>query len=92
METLLYDACGKQLPKQHCPVCGYELDAATCASDKVSRPKPGDVSICFKCANILVFDADMKLREPMSKEMIGIMEDETVALLVERLRKRREKK
>jgi hypothetical protein len=41
-----------------CPVCGYKLDAATSADLKQPdlRPSPGDLSICFECTSVLIFD------------------------------------
>lgn len=38
-----------------CPICFHELDSATdiVGNDK---PKPGDLSVCLYCAELLVFD------------------------------------
>jgi hypothetical protein len=91
-EKIRFDAQGNKLPEQICPACGYDLDAATYAGKEDLRPRPGDVSICFKCANVLVFDVDMKLREPMSAELLEILQDEGVQNLVERLKTRRQKR
>ena len=47
-----------RLKPSPCPSCGYEMDAATAAFEDV-RPKPGDVSVCLKCAALLEFAEDM---------------------------------
>lgn len=41
-----------------CPVCRYEMDAATGVFEAV-RPKPGDVTVCINCAALLQFAHDM---------------------------------
>jgi hypothetical protein len=41
-----------------CPNCGYGLDAATAAFEDV-RPKPGDLTVCIKCAALLEFTDGM---------------------------------
>ena len=60
-----FDAMGNLLPASRCPECSYEMDAATiCDEDakKVTRPKPGDVSVCIKCGAALEFAENMTLR------------------------------
>ncbi len=44
-----------------CPTCGADLNAATAMSDPESSPSPGDLSLCIKCGELLVFDQDIKL-------------------------------
>jgi hypothetical protein len=56
-------ASGKALPLSRCPVCGYAMDAATCAFEKKPKPKTGDFGVCMKCGEILVFSQTMTLRE-----------------------------
>lgn len=44
----------------HCPTCNYEMDASTpIGEDKDVVPKENDISICFKCREILMFDKDL---------------------------------
>lgn len=54
-----------------CISCGKTLDAASCLEDG-SRPKPGDITVCFYCGQVMAFDNDLGLRhltEPESKEV-----------------------
>lgn len=46
------------IPPCQCPVCGYHVDSAADIEGD-SQPSPGDVSICFKCGEILVFNPDL---------------------------------
>jgi hypothetical protein len=51
-----------RVPHSECPVCGYTLTGATGAFDPTSTPKPGDLSVCAKCAAPLVFNSDLTIR------------------------------
>lgn len=51
-----------------CPYCQATLDAAY-AKDARLRPKPGDASICFYCAGLLVFDGAGAVRLPTDAEL-----------------------
>ena len=44
-----------------CPSCNAKLDHST-AIDQVSAPTAGDLSVCFYCAEKLVFNEDLTLR------------------------------
>ena len=45
-----------RLPDAECPGCGRKLDAARNADRGLkSRPKPGDLTICFYCTAYLEF-------------------------------------
>lgn len=46
------------LPICHCPTCGYVLDSATCVEGD-HNPKPGDVSVCLKCGEVLQFNESL---------------------------------
>lgn len=46
----------------HCPNCGTRLDAAAAADGSASTPKHGDLSICFRCGEILEFNEQLRLR------------------------------
>lgn len=61
-----------EVPVSFCPTCGLKLDRA--ASLEGKNPEPGDISICIKCENIMVFDEMLKLRVPMSDEIKEIKE------------------
>lgn len=50
-----------RIQEDACPACSSALDAAS-DLDGDDRPKEGDVSVCFYCAAVLQFDADLRLR------------------------------
>lgn len=52
-----------------CPYCGRrnELHAEAVALNG-KAPKPGDVTICWGCVGVCIFDEDMVLRLPMDEE------------------------
>lgn len=55
---------GDKLPVQHCPICNYKIDAATCAENGLRlRPSVGDISICIDCGELLIFLDDFSLRK-----------------------------
>jgi hypothetical protein len=56
------------LPASVCPWCDHRLAAASHVSEPV-RPSPGDLSVCISCAQLLVFDAQLKLRKPLDGEI-----------------------
>lgn len=58
----------------NCPKCNKFLDAVT-AEDGVKSPIPGDLSICFYCGEILVFNDNMEL-EKVSQELFDSFDDE----------------
>lgn len=54
-----------------CPWCGHRIDAAM-AGDPAEpdvTPKPGDVSVCISCAQMLVFTDNLTLRASMPGEI-----------------------
>lgn len=49
-----------KMGNDYCPCCKALLDAASPAEgNKV--PMPGDITICFYCAEVLMFSDDMEL-------------------------------
>jgi hypothetical protein len=63
-----------RLPACHCPYCETRLDAATNLA-KVIMPKPGDISVCIQCAQILIFADDLTLRKPLPADKITITDE-----------------
>lgn len=49
-----------RVPESSCPHCKNKLDAATHEYEKA--PRPGDVSVCLKCAGINIYRDDLTLR------------------------------
>lgn len=50
------------VPPSSCPGCSYHMDSASSADGRPVRPKPGDPSVCLKCAVALVFTDELTLR------------------------------
>ena len=77
-----------------CPKCGHILDAATSLEN--ASPKPGDVTICVGCGNLLEFLKDKPWLAPISQEKLGALDEDNRKTLEslrnaigEMLRKRR---
>lgn len=66
------------IKKNVCLVCGYDLDGASQINGN-NKPKPGDVSICIGCANIAMFDDDLKLRQPNLNEERELLKNPVIA-------------
>jgi hypothetical protein len=67
-----------------CPYCGAKCDAATItdADKPYGGPRPGDVSVCGYCAELLIFDgAPLALRKPTPEEHDEIGADPRLAAL-----------
>jgi hypothetical protein len=62
------------MPEQHCVCCGSPLDAATEITAMQGAPKPGDVSMCINCGEVMEFDKDLKLVPATVKSMLEIGE------------------
>lgn len=73
----------KKKPKTHrvtrcqCPQCKAPMDSATSASGGSHKPRKDDVSICLKCAAVLLYNADLTLRIPDPMEMLALELGET---------------
>lgn len=64
-----------------CPVCGEGLDIDTLVPgqggiDYSIKPEPDDVSFCFKCRTVLVFNDAMNLVVPNKEQLYYIINDE----------------
>jgi len=49
-------------PKSICPGCDRNLDAATWVESGPVVPVRGDISVCFYCGEVSVFNEDLRLR------------------------------
>ena len=59
-------------PAAGCPGCGRRLDACVPApgtGTPCQQPKPGDVTVCLRCGQALIFDADLRPRLPLPGEL-----------------------
>lgn len=54
---------GFKTPESSCPGCGCKMDMALSVSPDFpqQQPRPGDISICIKCGELLVFDRALSL-------------------------------
>ena len=64
--------------KPLCPVCANILDAAGAMRGEAS-PRPGDFTLCLKCATILCFTAEMNLAVATEDEMAELTPAEYAA-------------
>ena len=56
-------------PARSCVSCGNLIDAASHVSNKRLAPRPGDISVCFTCRHVQIFNPDLTLRNLTSDEM-----------------------
>jgi hypothetical protein len=61
-----------------CPSCGARLTGVTPIDGRIG-PKAGDASVCFYCAAVLVFEADLSLRCALPEERTTMLQDQTLA-------------
>lgn len=58
-----------------CPVCKYEMNAATLLQDGKSergQPIAGDITLCLKCGEVACFDEELNLREAQISDLITL--------------------
>lgn len=51
-----------------CPWCDEPNDAAVHLGDKIHRPGPGDIGLCFSCAQPSIYQEHGKPRRPTEAE------------------------
>jgi len=59
-----------ELPLSYCLCCNKRLDMATAAADEDPRPEPGNFTVCMYCSHLMVYDAELKVRQPTDLEII----------------------
>ena len=52
-----------RIPITSCPKCGKMLDSVSDPTGEY-MPSPGDFTVCFGCAHLMVFNSGFALREP----------------------------
>lgn len=70
-----------KLDPDYCPKCGLLCDAVSDPEGSDSKPQQGDISICFKCAAILEFDKNLKLKV-CSEDKINKLDTEILTQIV----------
>lgn len=59
-----------------CPYCSTQLNNHETYQKDV-RPSKGDVSICFHCKSILLFEDNQAIRKPTDGELEEMREDKS---------------
>jgi hypothetical protein len=62
-----------RFPKRRCLNCGHEVDTADSLSTPNAPPSEGDVCVCIKCAEPMIFTADLSFRWPTPEERAEIL-------------------
>lgn len=65
----------QQIPEAACIGCGCKTNAATPIGADNAFPQAGDATVCLQCGHIMVYNADLSLRDPIDKEMHAIAGD-----------------
>lgn len=60
-----------EIPASTCPSCGYRMDRAGNLTGK-GAPEPGDLTMCFGCAEVLAFNDDMTHRVVAPEEFLDL--------------------
>lgn len=68
------DSQTTRTPESHCLICGYKLDAATGLGHD-EGPRPGSITICFRCGAVMKLDDELKARAMTEKEQAEIHAD-----------------
>lgn len=54
-----------------CPACEHPINAAgTIDAKDTYVAEPGDITVCYGCACVLVYADDMSVRLPTTKELV----------------------
>ena len=61
-------------PDLKCLYCGRQTDSAT-GMDPGTIPKPGDVTVCAYCGEVLVITGDLRYRKPTPEELTRIVKE-----------------
>lgn len=62
-----------------CPSCGHRLNAATPVT-AISKPQPGDLSLCINCAQFLRYTDSMTLEIFPEEDLLKLSIDECLDL------------
>jgi len=81
-----------ETPLTPCPWCGYPLDRATPLEEGGNAPEPGDLSLCFNCAQVLVVTEALGMRQATVEEEAELMADAVARRFRDQLRARDRRK
>lgn len=65
-----------ELRLAECPICFYEMDAATSLEEPNAKPRVGDFSLCINCGALLVFEERTQLRQATDDDMQHLRPDQ----------------
>jgi hypothetical protein len=68
------------LPPDHCPVCGYRIEAAS--APQQASPSPGDLAVCMACASVSRFDNRLRLHEMTQRDIFDLHPDNRDEILL----------
>ena len=68
--------------ESECPSCGEIL----CAAAGSRQPSAGDFSVCQRCANVMIFNADLSLRQPTAAELAYAQANHDIAGAIDRIK------
>ena len=72
-----------RIPESRCLDCGHVLTgAARAPGQPVTKPRPGDVTICLECGHIQAFADDLTMRALSEEEMTEIAGDPEIVAMV----------
>ena len=63
-----------KMPPCVCPICLYSLTAAT--GSPGTSPEEDDLSLCFNCGALLIFNEDLVLEIPSGEVLETLSEEE----------------
>ena len=67
-------------PRATCPTCGYVMDCQTSVSTPQRPPTPGDIAVCLKCGEALVFGKDLILTAATLNDLLPLFPAERIRL------------
>jgi hypothetical protein len=85
IERPLHDVPTLRADAGRCPHCFKLLDGHQALEGHDQRPGPGDVTVCFGCAAVLVFDDQLEVRAATDQERTEAMSQPEVARFVRML-------
>jgi hypothetical protein len=69
-----------RLREDRCPYCGEVIDSASTLEGEPPLATPGDMSLCFYCAEVAQFGADFKLKKMSTREIAMLSPEEAADL------------
>ena len=74
-------------PRAKCPVCSYQTDRAGATEDD-GAPRPGDLTVCLNCGELMEFDERLEFRQLGEEEKAKAMQHGDAARIVETIKAR----